>query len=182
MTAERSVAALVFGVGERRPVVDEAAWIAPTAAVIGSVELGRDVSIWYGASLRADAEEIRIGSGTNIQDNCVVHTDPGMPVSIGNHVTVGHGAILHGCRIEDGVLVGMGAVIMNGAVIGAGSLIAAGTVITEETVVPAGSLIAGVPGKIKRALDADAIAANGGNAHHYVELAAEHRRALEAVR
>lgn len=173
---------LVLALGSRRPDIAATAWIAPNASVTGAVTLADDVSIWYGTSLRADAEPIHIGRGTNIQDNCVIHTDPGSPATIGDSVSIGHGAILHGCRIENGVLVGMGAVIMNNAVIGAGSLIAAGTVIPEGAIVPAGSLIAGVPGKIKRTLDQEAIDANGVNAHHYVDLAREHRAAIEKHR
>ncbi|MFD7008456.1 gamma carbonic anhydrase family protein [Rhodococcus jostii] len=182
MTLAQQTTGLILALGSKRPDIADTAWIAPNANVVGAVTLDDDVSIWYGTSLRADAEPIRIGRGTNIQDNCVIHTDPGSPATIGESVSVGHGAILHGCRIENGVLVGMGAVIMNNAVIGAGSLIAAGTVIPEGTIVAAGSLIAGVPGKVKRALDQDAIDANGANAHHYVELAREHRAALEEHR
>jgi carbonic anhydrase/acetyltransferase-like protein (isoleucine patch superfamily) len=173
---------VVVPLGSKRPVVAQSSWIAPNASVVGAVTLEENTSVWYGASLRADAEPITIGAGTNIQDNCVIHTDPGMPVLVGNSVSVGHGAILHGCTVEDGVLVGMGAVIMNGAVIGAGSLIAAGAVVTEHTVIPAGSLVAGVPGKIRRMLDAETVEANGTNAHHYVELARQHRAAIEDLR
>lgn len=169
---------LVVSLGSKQPVLAQSAWIAPNASLVGAVTLADDTSVWYGASLRADAEPITIGVGTNIQDNCIVHTDPGMPVLVGRGVSVGHGAILHGCTVEDGVLVGMGAVIMNGAVIGAGSLIAAGALVTEHTVIPAGSLVAGVPGKIRRMLDANTVEANGSNAHHYVELAREHRAAI----
>jgi carbonic anhydrase/acetyltransferase-like protein (isoleucine patch superfamily) len=169
---------LVVSLGSKQPVLAQSALIAPNASLVGAVTLADDTSVWYGASLRADAEPITIGVGTNIQDNCIVHTDPGMPVLVGRGVSVGHGAILHGCTVEDGVLVGMGAVIMNGAVIGAGSLIAAGALVTEHTVIPAGSLVAGVPGKIRRMLDANTVEANGSNAHHYVELAREHRAAI----
>jgi carbonic anhydrase/acetyltransferase-like protein (isoleucine patch superfamily) len=180
MNTEQKAGGIVLTLGSHKPAISERAWVAPTATVAGAVTLDDDVSIWYGTSVRADAEPILVGSGTNIQDNCVIHTDPGMPATIGKSVTVGHGAILHGCRIEDGVLIGMGAIVMNGAVIGAGSLLAAGVVIAEGTVIPAGSLVAGVPGKIKRALDLKAIEANRTNAHHYIQLAREHQDALRS--
>ena len=127
---------------------------------------------------RAEAEPIHIGRGSNIQDNSVVHTDPGAPAFIGVNVSIGHGAILHGCTIEDGALIGMGAVVMNGAVVGAGSLLAAGTVVTQGTVIPAGSLVAGVPAAVKRSLNPAAIEANLDNARHYIELARTHRGAI----
>lgn len=127
-------------------------FIAPTAAVIGRVELGRQVSIWFGAVLRGDNEPILIGEGSNIQDNCVLHTDPGFPLTIGRNVVVGHSVILHGCTIGDNVLVGMGATIMNGARIGANSVIGAGALIPEGKEIPPNSLVVGMPGKVSRTL------------------------------
>lgn len=139
-------------IGGHAPVVHETAWLAPNATVIGQVTLAADASIWYNAVLRADFEVIAVGEKSNIQDCCVVHTDPGFAVTIGSGVTVGHNATLHGCTIGDNVLVGMGSTILNGAVIGAGSLIAANALIPEGMQVPPGSLVAGVPGKIRREL------------------------------
>ncbi|MEV6769790.1 gamma carbonic anhydrase family protein [Nocardia sp. NPDC051030] len=138
--------------GENVPEVDESAWIAPNATVIGRVTLGAEVSVWYSAVLRGDLEDIRVGERTNIQDGCVLHADPGFACTVGAGVSVGHNAILHGCTIGDDVLVGMGATVLNGAVIGAGSLIAANALVPEGAVIPPGSLVAGVPGKVRREL------------------------------
>jgi carbonic anhydrase/acetyltransferase-like protein (isoleucine patch superfamily) len=122
-------------------------FIAPNATVLGDVTLGQEVSIWYGAVIRADKDRIVLGDRSNIQDNAVLHTSSGHPVLIGTDVSVGHGAILHGCRIADRVLVGMGAIVLNGAEIGEDSLLGAGTVVTEGTKIPPGSVVLGVPGK-----------------------------------
>ncbi|TSD94670.1 gamma carbonic anhydrase family protein [Skermania sp. ID1734] len=150
--------------GEHRPHIDPSAWIAPNATVIGRVTLSADVSIWYNAVLRADLETITIGAKTNIQDGCVLHSDPGFPLTVGAGVSVGHNAILHGCTISDDVLVGMGATVLNGAQVGAGSLIAANALIPEGVEIPPGSLVAGVPGKVRRELsddERDALKING---------------------
>ncbi|MFF0490576.1 gamma carbonic anhydrase family protein [Nocardia sp. NPDC004068] len=138
--------------GEHVPTIDESAWIAPNATVIGRVRLAERVGVWYGAVLRGDLEDIAVGAETNIQDGCVLHADPGFPLTVGRGVSVGHNAILHGCTIGDDVLVGMGATVLNGAVIGAGSLIAANALIPENAEIPPGSLVAGVPGKVRREL------------------------------
>ncbi|KZM73866.1 gamma carbonic anhydrase family protein [Nocardia terpenica] len=138
--------------GEHEPRIDESAWLAPTATVIGRVRLAAEVSIWYNAVLRGDVEDIAIGAGSNIQDGCALHADPGFPLTVGSGVSVGHNAILHGCTIGDDVLVGMGATVLNGAMIGAGSLIAANALIPENAQIPPGSLVAGVPGKVRREL------------------------------
>lgn len=140
--------------GEFAPEVDDSAWIAPNATVIGRVQLAAEVSVWYSAVVRADLEAISIGARTNIQDGCVLHADPGFPLTVGTGVSVGHNAILHGCTIGDDVLVGMGATVLNGAVIGAGCLIAANALIPEGAHIPPGSLVAGVPGKVRRELSA----------------------------
>ncbi len=138
--------------GEHAPEIDESAWIAPNATVIGRVRLGAEASIWYSAVLRGDLETIEVGARSNIQDGCVLHADPGFPLAVGTGVSVGHNAILHGCTIGDDVLVGMGATILNGAVVGSGSLIAANALIPEGAHIPPGSLVAGVPGKVRREL------------------------------
>lgn len=182
MSIGQHPSSLLMAFGSERPRIADSAWIASNASVVGAVTLEDDASIWYGASIRAEAAPIRVGRGSNVQDNCVIHTDPGSPVTIGDSVTIGHGAILHGCQIHNGVLVGMGAVVMNDVVIGAGSLIAAGAVVIEGTTVPAGCLVAGVPGKIRRVLDQDTIDANQAYAHHYVDLARRHRSTFEERR
>ncbi len=131
-------------------------WVAPDANLIGMVTLGQGASVWFGATLRGDNERITVGAGSNIQENCVLHTDMGYPLIIGENCTIGHKAILHGCVIGDGTLIGMGATILNGAKIGAGCLIGAGALITEGKDIPDGSLVMGAPGRIIRALDPDA--------------------------
>ena len=128
-------------------------WIAPDAAVIGNVSLGSGVSIWFGSILRGDNEPIVLGGGTNLQEQTVVHTDPGFPCTIGENCTIGHKAMLHGCTIGDGTLVGMGATVLNGARIGKGCLIGAGALVTEGKDIPDGSLVMGMPGKVVRDWD-----------------------------
>lgn len=134
------------------PVVPDDSWVAPGAQVIGRVILMAGASVWFNAVLRGDNEPILIGEGSNIQDGCVLHTDPGCPLTVGRNCTVGHRAILHGCTIGDGVLVGMGATVMNGAKIGRGALIGAGAVVTEGKEIPEGALVLGAPGKVVRTL------------------------------
>jgi carbonic anhydrase/acetyltransferase-like protein (isoleucine patch superfamily) len=143
-------------------------WIAPDAAVIGKVTLGRGVGIWFGATLRGDNEPIVIGEDTNVQELCVFHTDMGFPLTVGAGCTIGHRAILHGCTIGANTLVGMGAVVLNGAVIGENCLIGAGALVPEGRVVPPGSLVLGMPGKVVRALSDDEIGRNRFSAAHYV--------------
>jgi carbonic anhydrase/acetyltransferase-like protein (isoleucine patch superfamily) len=162
----------------RTPDTGAAAFTAPTASLIGEVTLGTSASVFYGATVRADTASIRIGSGTNLQDNVVVHADPGYPARIGDRVSVGHGAVVHGCTIEDDCLIGMGATVLNGAVIGSCSLVAAGAVVLEGTVVPPRSLVAGVPAKVRRALDDAEVQAIRDNAERYIRLAEEHHQAL----
>ncbi|SNR25757.1 gamma carbonic anhydrase family protein [Paracoccus sediminis] len=135
------------------PRIAANAWVAPDAQVIGDVALEEEASVWWGAVLRGDGEGIRVGRGSNIQDLCVLHTDPGCPLTVGANCTVGHRAILHGCAIGDGVLVGMGATILNGARIGTGALIGAGALIAENKEIPPGALVVGAPGKVVRMLD-----------------------------
>src|SRR5690606_28701942 len=127
-------------------------WVAPTATIIGAAELHPESSVFYGAVVRADRDRIVLGAGANLQDNVVVHGDPGTPAIIGAGVSVGHGAIVHGCIIEDDCLIGMNATVLNRAVIGADSLVAAGALVLEDTVIPPRSLVAGVPAKVRREL------------------------------
>ena len=159
------------------PEVAESAWIADSAEVIGRVALEDDVSVWFNAVIRGDNEPIHIGRGSNIQDGSVLHSDHGLPLTIGQHVTVGHQVILHGCTIGDETLIGMGAIVLNGAVIGAGSLIAAGALIPQGVVIPPRSLVAGVPGRVRRELSDAELAANRDNAVVYERLMALHRDA-----
>jgi len=128
-------------------------YIHPSAVIIGNVTLGRDASVWPTAVLRGDSDAIVIGDETNVQDGTIIHVDPGVPVRVGNRVTIGHRAVIHGCTIEDDSLIGIGAVVLNGAVIGTGSVIGAGAVVAEGMIVPPGSLVLGVPGKVVRPVD-----------------------------
>lgn len=164
----------IIRIQDKTPSVDDSAWVAPNATVVGDVTLGADVGIWYGAVVRGDIESISIGSGSNIQDNCSLHADPGSPLQVGERVSVGHNATLHGCTVGDDVLVGMGSRVLNGAVIGEGSLIAAGAVVPEGMQVPAGSLVAGVPAKVRRELSDDERAGIELNGSAYVDLAGIH--------
>lgn len=154
--------------------IPNASFIAPNATIIGDVITGSGVNVWYGAVIRADKDRIRIGERSNVQDNCVIHTSKGHPVIIGNDVSVGHGAILHGCTIGNSVLVGMGAIVLNGAVIGENTIIGAGAVITEGKIIPPGSLVLGLPGKVIRQTTEDEIEGIMNNASSYVTLAREH--------
>ncbi|MBV9286706.1 MAG: gamma carbonic anhydrase family protein [Hyphomicrobiales bacterium] len=161
----------VYSLGQRRPALPPEGryWIAPTASVIGDVRLGIDAGVWFGAVLRGDNEPIVVGARSNIQEMCILHTDMGYPLTIGDDCTIGHNAILHGCTIEDGSLIGMGAVLLNGAKVGRGSLVAARALITEGKSFPDHSLIMGSPAKAARTLDADAIESLRQSAKHYVE-------------
>ena len=146
-------------------------FVAPSAAVVGDVSLGDGASVWYGASLRGDVHWIEVGPGSNVQDNATVHVSRGThPCQIGAEVTIGHNAVVHGCVIEDGVLVGMGAVVLDGARIGAGSLVGAGALVAGGTVVPPRSLALGVPARVVRSLSDDEVASNWANARHYVRM------------
>jgi carbonic anhydrase/acetyltransferase-like protein (isoleucine patch superfamily) len=149
-------------------------FMAGNATVIGNVTVGKEVGIWFGAVVRADKDRIMIGNRSNIQDNCVVHTSKGFPVSIGKNVSVGHGAILHGCTIQDNVLVGMGAIVLNGANIGEGSVIGAGAVITEGMEVPARSVVVGIPARIIKQTNDAQTQHILNNASAYIELAREY--------
>jgi carbonic anhydrase/acetyltransferase-like protein (isoleucine patch superfamily) len=157
------------------PQIDPTAWVAPSASVIGRVELQARASVWYGAVLRGDNDPIVIGEGSNVQDGSVLHTDLGMPLRLGRDVTVGHQVMLHGCTVEDGALIGIQAVVLNGAVIGAGSLVAAGALVPEGKVFPPGVLIMGSPAKVVRELSPEQVARMKLGALHYVEQAQRHR-------
>ncbi len=152
-------------------------FLAPNATVLGEVTLGDRVGVWFGAVIRADKDRIAIGADSNVQDSCVIHCSAGRPVTIGREVSVGHGAILHGCTIEDRVLVGMGAIVLNGAVVGEDSLIGAGAVVTEGAQIPPGSVVVGVPGRVVKQTTDEQRAHIRANAASYVELATRYRDA-----
>jgi len=160
------------------PQLADDAWVAPDAQLIGKVVLEEGASVWFGAVLRGDNEEIRVGRNSNVQELTVCHTDIGHPLTIGADCTIGHRAILHGCTIGDGVLIGMGAIILNGAKIGAGSLIGAGALVTEGKEIPPGSLVMGSPGKVVRALDDEARARLLKSAEGYRANAARFRAGM----
>lgn len=159
------------------PSVDPSAYVAPTAALIGRVSVGAGASVWFGAVMRGDTDDLVLGERSNLQDNAVVHADPGSPAIIGAGVSIGHGAVVHGCRVEDGCLIGMNATVLNRAVIGAQSLVAAGAVVLEDTVVPPRSLVAGVPAKVRRELTDEELRGIAENAAGYLDKVTQHRQA-----
>ena len=162
----------------KNPEIDKTAFIAPGAKIIGDVIIKKDASIWYNAVLRGDIDKITIGENTNIQENSSLHVDHNAPLEIGNNVTAGHGVILHGCKINDNCLIGMGATILNNAVIGKNSIIGANALVTEGKEIPPNSLIIGVPGKVIRELKPGEIEKIKNSAEHYIELARDHKQAL----
>lgn len=169
----------VISFNEKNPHVSASAFVAPDAWIIGDVTVGENVSIFFNAVLRGDIERISIGRGTNLQEHVLVHTSHGMnPAIVGEDVTVGHRAIIHGCTIENRCLIGMGATILDNAVIGEGSIIGAHTLIPKGTIIPPKSLVMGTPGKIIRTLTADEEASLIASAKGYQELGAKYRVAL----
>ena len=171
----------IFAIGAKHPQIDPESWVAPTAIVIGDVRLARNASIWWNATLRGDNDPISIGENSNIQDNSVLHTDEGVPLTIGREVTVGHLVMLHGCTIGDGSLIGIGSVLLNHAVIGKGCIVGANTLIPEGKVFPDHSLIVGSPGKVVRQLGAEEVARLRHSADHYVANWQRYRRELAAL-
>jgi carbonic anhydrase/acetyltransferase-like protein (isoleucine patch superfamily) len=167
--------ALIGAVGGAVPQIDPEAWVAPSAVVLGAVRLGRAASVWYGAVLRADEDEIVVGAECNIQDLCCLHVDPGQPAVLEDRVSLGHHATVHGAWVGTGALIGIGAVVLGGARIGAGSLVAAGAVIPPGREFPAGVLIAGVPGRVVRELTDEDRAVFADTAAGYVRRTARHR-------
>lgn len=160
----------------RRPVVHPTAFVDQSAQVIGDVEVGAESSLWMNVVARGDVNTIRIGTRTNVQDGTVAHVMNGThPLAIGDDVTIGHGAVVHGCTIHDRVLIGMGAIVLNGAVVGADSIVAAGSLVTEGMVIPARSLVMGHPARVRRPLDDDEVASILEYAKHYVEYGREYR-------
>ncbi|WP_316778041.1 gamma carbonic anhydrase family protein [Streptomyces sasae] len=167
--------ALIVGIGGREPSIEGDVFVAPTASVIGDVTLRAGASVWYGAVVRGDVEKITVGAQANVQDNATLHADPGFPVSVGERVSIGHNAVVHGATVGDDCLIGMGATVLNGAVIGAGSLVAAQALVPQGMEVPPGSLVAGVPAKVRRVLSEEERQGVTLNGTLYAELAKAHR-------
>lgn len=172
---------MIYAFDDATPEIDPEAWVAPGAHVMGKVHLAAGASVWFGAVLRGDNERITVGARTNVQENAVLHTDWGYPLTIGDDCTIGHKAMLHGCMIGDGTLIGMGATVLNGARIGRGCLIGACALITEGKDIPDGSLVMGSPGRIVRSLDDVARARLLASAAGYAANAARFRTGLVAL-
>ncbi|MFC5737535.1 gamma carbonic anhydrase family protein [Sinirhodobacter huangdaonensis] len=172
---------MIYELDGIRPELGQGAWVAPDANLIGKVVLEDEASVWFGCTLRGDNEEIRVGRGSNVQENVVCHTDIGYPLVIGPDCTIGHKAMLHGCIIGAGSLIGMGATVLNGAKIGRGCLIGAGALITEGKEIPDFSLVMGAPGKVVRTLDKAAQEKLLKSAAHYRANAARYARGLRAL-
>ena len=170
----------LYSLGEKSPQLDDNVWIAPNATVIGDVRLGANASIWWNATLRGDNDPIHIGANSNIQDGSVLHTDEGIPMHIGENVTVGHLVMLHGCTVGDGSLIGIGSVILNRAVIGKHSIVGANTLIPEGKVFPDRVLIVGSPGKVVRELTDEEVSRLLNSARHYVANADRYRQTLNS--
>ena len=166
---------MILTFGNKTPNVHPEAFVAPTADLIGNVTVGKGSSLWFGAVIRSDMERIEIGENTSIQDNCTLHADEGLPCIIGNNVTVGHNAIVHGCTVGDNTVIGMHSTILNGAVIGKNCLIGAGAVVKENSVIPDNSLVVGIPAKIIRTLDDANTKKQIANAEEYAKLGARYR-------
>jgi carbonic anhydrase/acetyltransferase-like protein (isoleucine patch superfamily) len=171
----------VYRLGEQQPHLDQDTWVAPSAQVVGNVHLEAGCSVWFGAVVRADNEPMRIGAGSNVQDGAVLHSDPGYPLHIGENVTIGHQAMLHGCTVGEGSLIGIGAVVLNGAKIGRHCLVAAGALVTEGKHFADGSLIVGSPAVVKRELSPEQISGLLESARDYRENARRYMEDLVAL-
>jgi carbonic anhydrase/acetyltransferase-like protein (isoleucine patch superfamily) len=170
---------MILAFRDHRPRIHHTAYVAPTATIIGDVEISAGASIWFGAVVRGDMAPIRIGAGTNIQDNCTIHVDADTPATIGSGVTIGHNAVVHGCTIEDDCLIGMGSQVLNNARIESGSIIAAGAVVTQASRIGPGVLVAGAPAVVKKTLSSSAAASIREAAIHYGELAKYYKNGQE---
>lgn len=160
---------MIYTLEGKTPKIADGVFVAPGASVIGNVEIAEQASVWFGVVIRGDNDLMRIGEGSNIQDNCVLHSDPGFPLTIGRNCTIGHSAIVHGCTIGDCTLIGMGATVLNGAKIGRNCLIGAGALVTENTSIPDNSLVVGSPARVKRELSKEQIEGLNQSAIHYQE-------------
>lgn len=171
----------LYTLGTLAPDIHDDTWVAPSASLIGQVIVEKAASVWFGVTIRADHEIIRVGAGSNVQENCVFHVDAGFPLTVGEGCTIGHKVMLHGCIIGDNSLIGMGATVLNGAVIGRNCLIGAGALITENKTIPDNSLVMGVPGKVIRELNEEAIKGLEASALHYQQQMRRYRSDLRAV-
>lgn len=163
----------------KTPVIHPSVFVAPNATVMGNVSIAQGSSVFFSAVIRAESAAITIGENTNIQDVCVLHTDPGLPMTIGNGVTVGHGAILHSCTVGDNALIGMGAIVLNGAVVGRDCIVGAGSLVPSGMVIPDGSLVIGSPAKIRRQVTQENMDANRWSADFYVKEGVEYKGLLD---
>jgi len=171
----------IYRLGEKIPQLAASVWVAPNATVIGDVHLAENVSIWWNAVLRGDNDPITIGANTNIQDGAALHTDDGIPLTLGRDITVGHLVMLHGCTVGDGSLIGIGSIVLNGALIGKQCLIGAGALIPEGKAIPDRSLVVGSPGRVIRELSDEQIARIAWSARHYVQNAQRYQHSLEEI-
>lgn len=172
----------IYQLGDRVPIIDPTAFVFENATIIGLVELRARVNVWPYATIRGDNEPIVIGADSNVQEACSLHTDPGFPLIVGEHVTIGHQSSVHGCTIGDGTLIGIQAIVLNGARIGRNCLIGAGALVTEGREIPDNSLVLGSPGKVVRTLDESAIARNLGNSANYSKRGQYYLAALKRLR
>jgi carbonic anhydrase/acetyltransferase-like protein (isoleucine patch superfamily) len=172
---------VIYQLDDRKPAFQGDYFVAQNAAVIGSVVMGPNASVWWSVTIRGDNDVITLGENVNVQDGSVIHTDGGVPVTLEKNVSIGHLVMLHGCTIGENSLIGIGAIILNRSVVGKNCLIGAGSLIPEGKTIPEGSLVLGVPGKVVRALTPEEIAMNTWIAAHYVERAARYRRGLKAI-
>jgi carbonic anhydrase/acetyltransferase-like protein (isoleucine patch superfamily) len=171
----------IYQLGEHSPEIDPSAYIADTANIIGKVRIGANASVWFGVTIRGDNELITVGENSNVQEGTVLHTDPGMPLTIGNNVTVGHQAMLHGCVIGDGALIGIQAIVLNGAKIGKNCLVGAGALVTEGKEFPDNSLIIGSPAKAVRTLSEEDLVRLKSNSANYVERGQLFKKHLKRI-
>jgi carbonic anhydrase/acetyltransferase-like protein (isoleucine patch superfamily) len=171
----------IYRLGDDSPAVSATAYVAPNATVVGKVILAENSTVWFGATLRGDNETIAIGADSNVQDSAVLHTDPGFPMSIGPQVSIGHQAMMHGCTVGEGTLIGIQSIVLNGAVIGKGCLVGAGALITERKVFPDGTLIIGAPAKVVRELTDEERQSLLKVAKNYAERGAYYRNHLLAI-
>lgn len=158
----------------KTPQIHPSTFVAPNATVLGNITIGAESSVFFGAVIRDEHASVEIGARTNIQDNCILHNDAEFPLTVGNDCTIGHGVILHGCTVGDNTLVGMGAIVLNGAVIGRDCIIGAGAVVPQGAVIPDGSLVLGMPGKVRRAVTEEEKAANADSARRYIAKARDY--------
>jgi carbonic anhydrase/acetyltransferase-like protein (isoleucine patch superfamily) len=172
---------MIYELGDRKPTFRGEYFVAPNAAVIGTVVMEANSSVWFNVSIRGDNDVITLGENVNVQDNSVIHTDGGIPVTLERNVSVGHLVMLHGCTIRENSLIGIGAIVLNRSTVGKNCLIGAGALIPEGKTIPDGSLVLGVPGKVVRMLTAEEIAMNTWIAEHYVERAQKYRQGLKAI-